>query len=185
MAQIVSIDSQTRGVCAAIINAKCALIVALHRSAARPRLTRINKTKIATAKREVSAQRFRKQLLISLPLSRPVARLIMNAPRRRAAIKRQGFRILLLVFVAALTETVAVFIVQSDSKVVQQVCKNIDPRAVLRCDGLRSHMHDNSSDVSSTTDTQIRSCELSLRAASNNVPSSHIQLCFRIRKLKD
>lgn len=85
MAQIVSIDSQTRRGCVAIINAKCALIVALHRSAARPRLTRINKTKIATAKRKVSAQRFRKQLLISLPLSRPVARLIMNAPRRRAA----------------------------------------------------------------------------------------------------
>lgn len=74
-----------RTACAAIINAKCALIVALHRSAVHPRLTRINKTKMATAKREVSAQRFRKQLLISLPLSRPVARLIMNAPRRRAA----------------------------------------------------------------------------------------------------
>lgn len=76
----------------------------------------------------------------------------MNAPRRRAAgaIKRQGFRILLLVFVAAVTETVAVFIVQSDSKVAQQVCNDIDPRAVLRCGGggLRSPAYDNSPDVS-------------------------------------
>lgn len=92
MTRMVKIDSQTRPVYNT--SAKCAFIVALHRLAASRRLTRINKTKTAT-KREVSAQRFRKQLLISLPLSRPVARLIMNAPRRRRAIKRQGFLILL------------------------------------------------------------------------------------------
>ena len=67
------------------ISVKCILIAALHRSAGRLQLTRINKTKMAIAKREVSAQRFRKQLLISLPLSRPIARLIMNALLRRAA----------------------------------------------------------------------------------------------------
>lgn len=78
----------------------------------------------------------------------------------RRAIKRQEFRILLLVFAAAATETVAVFIVQSDSKVVQQVCNDIDPRAVLRCDGLRSRMYDNSRDVSDMIDTQIISREL-------------------------
>lgn len=92
MTRMMKIDSQT---CLVYnISAKCAFIVALHRLAVSWRLTRINKTKTAT-KREVSAQRFRKQLLISLSLSRPVARLIMNAPRRRRAIKRQGFLILL------------------------------------------------------------------------------------------
>lgn len=79
----------------------------------------------------------------------------------RRAIKRQGFRILLLVFAAAVTETVAVFIVQSDSKVAQQVCNDIDPRAVLRCGGLRSPAYDNSPDVSDdgVTDTRITSRE--------------------------
>lgn len=92
MTRIVKIVLQTLSVYNT--SAKCAFIVALHRLAVSRRLTRINKTKTAT-KREVSAQRFRKQLLISLPLSWPVARLIMNAPRRRRAIKRQGFLILL------------------------------------------------------------------------------------------
>ena len=74
------------------ISVKWILITALRRFAGRLRLTRINKTKMAMAKREVSAQRFRKQLLISLPLSRPIARLIMNALLRRAwTIKRQRF----------------------------------------------------------------------------------------------
>lgn len=94
MTRMMKIDLQTCSVYN--ISAKCAFIVALHHLAVSWRLTRINKTKTATsAKRKVSAQRFRKQLLISLPLSRPVARLIMNAPRRRRAIKRQGFLILL------------------------------------------------------------------------------------------
>lgn len=107
----------------------------------------------------------------------------------RRAIKRQGFRILLPVFVAAVTETVAaVFVVQSDSKVVQQVCKDIDPRAVLRRGGLRrSRMHDNSPDVSGMTDTQIEvaNCE-ELRAASNHARDVTKRNCVsRTRERED
>lgn len=81
---------------------------------------------------------------------------------------------------------VAVFIVQSDSKVVQQVCKDIDPRVVLRCGGLRSRMCDNSPNVSSSmTDTQIRSREM--YGVIKNCEHigrtlSQAQLCSRTRK---
>lgn len=82
---------------------------------------------------------------------------------------------------------VAVFIVQSDSKVVQQVCKDIDPRVVLRCGGLRSRMYDNSSDVSSSmTDTQIRSREMYIKNCEQSRAHCHKRnLCSRTRKGKN
>lgn len=136
MTWIAKIDLQTRSAYRNTSAKRFHRCAALHRFAIPRRLTRINKTKTAT-KREVSAQRFRKQLLISLPLSRPVARLIMNAPRRRRAIKRQGF-LILLVFVG--NWAVAAY---SSYRVIQKSrnrCATILICALFYGD-LRSHMY--------------------------------------------